>query len=122
MAMNSPPSSRNSTASDPITPMSDNALEIGCLCSTRFIAHATAIAAKIRNRIASILRRQGDHQAGEEQIRYGDGEHESPREPHQLIVAKARQRAANPDIKKKNDADFRGEPEQRQKNGRDDGN
>ena len=54
MAMNSAPSSRYSTASEPITPISDSALEMGCVCTTTFTAQTTAIAAKARNRITSI--------------------------------------------------------------------
>ena len=53
-AMNSAPSSRYSTASEPITPTSDNALEMGCVCTTTLMAHTTAINAKMRKSMTSI--------------------------------------------------------------------
>src|SRR5580658_1886976 len=115
MAMNSPPSRRYSAANAPITPTSDNALEIGCLWSTRFTAQTTAIAANRKNRIASILRQSHD-ETGDEQIRDSHREHKCPGEAHQLIVTEARKRSADPDIKEQDHADFRREPEQRHQN------
>src|SRR5438128_1127939 len=101
--MNSPPSSKYSAASAPITPTSDSALEMGCVCTTRLMPQTTAIAAKIMKRSASIfyarvLLGQGHHQAGEKQVGHGHREHEGPGEPHELVVAEARERAANPDV------------------------
>src|SRR5882724_9507962 len=54
MAMNSAPSSRYRTAREPITPISDSALEIGCVCTTTLTAQTTAIAAKARNKMTSM--------------------------------------------------------------------
>src|SRR5437763_17063250 len=99
MAMNSAPSSRYNTASDPITPMSDNALEMGWVCTTRLTAQTTAIAANARNKITSIplSRKQRHHQTGGEQVQYGSRKQELPSEAHQLIVSKTGKCSANPD-------------------------
>src|ERR1039457_4905679 len=53
-AMNSAPSSWYRTAREPITPTSDSALEIGCVCTTTLMAHTTATTAKMRKRMTSI--------------------------------------------------------------------
>src|SRR5450755_1772751 len=95
--MNSPPSSKYSAASAPITPTSDKALEIGWVCTTRLMPQITAIAAKIMNRRASILREKSHHEAGDEQIDQRYGEHEGPGKAHQLIVAEPGKRRAHPD-------------------------
>src|SRR5947209_4411850 len=99
MAMNSPPSSRYSTASEPITPTSESALEIGCVCTTTLIAQITATAANARNKMTSIVssRKQRHHHPGDQQIQHSGRKQKFPGEPHQLIVTKARQRSANPD-------------------------
>jgi hypothetical protein len=55
MAMNSAPSERYNMASEPITPTSESALEMGCVCTTTLTAQTTAIAANARNKITSIL-------------------------------------------------------------------
>src|SRR6185295_9770058 len=114
--MNSPPSSRYSAASAPITPTSDKALEMGCVCTTRLMPQITAIAAKIRNRIVSISGEQGYQQPGDEQIDQRDGEHKGPGEAHQLIVAKTRESRADPDEHKQDRADLGGKPKKRQQN------
>src|SRR5438045_7585837 len=99
--MNSAPRSRYSTASAPITPTNDRALEIGCVWTTRLIADNTAMPAKTKNRIGSmggiLVGSERDGQAGNQQISERDREHELPRERHQLVVTEARQRTANPD-------------------------
>src|SRR5215469_17105598 len=81
----------------------------------------TAMAAKRRKRIASIL--VGYHryqQRRNEEIDNRHGEHEGPREAHQLVIAEPRKRRADPDKHKQDDTDLRREPEQRQKNRADD--
>src|ERR1017187_9116343 len=116
-ARNSAPSSRYSTASDPITAMSETALEMGWRCTTTLMAATTAIPAKTRKRIKSISRnsrKRSDHQAGGQQVQHGDREQNLPGEAHQLIVTEARQRAANPDKQEQNGAGLGAEPEQRQ--------
>ena len=62
MAMNSAPSSRYSTASEPITPTSERALEIGCVCTTTLMAHTTAINAKRRKENVHVLELDQGHQ------------------------------------------------------------
>src|SRR5579872_2851808 len=100
--MNSPPRRRYNAASAPITPTSESALEIGCVCTTRLMPQSTAIAAKIMKRSPSIFVRESlgqcHHQAGEEQVGHGHREHEGPRKPHELVIAEARERPANPDV------------------------
>src|SRR5579859_6491799 len=119
MAMNSAPSNRYSTASDPITPMSESALEIGWVCTTRLTAHTTAIAANARNKITSIplSRKQRHHQTGGEQVQDGSRKQELPGESHQLIVSETRQRPANPDPDKQQETGLGGEPEYRHEYG-----
>src|SRR5512146_2280493 len=95
--MNSPPSSKYSAASAPITPTSDKALEIGCVCNTRLMPQIKAIAAKIINRRASISGVNRHQKSRDEQIDQRHREHEGPSEAHQLIVAEPRQCRANPD-------------------------
>src|SRR4051794_14613898 len=89
------------------------ALEMGWLCSTTLMAQTTATTAKIRKRMTSISRDQSNHKAGHQQIQNRDREEELPREAHELVVPKARQRAANPHKGKKNEARFGAEPEER---------
>src|SRR5579883_640530 len=112
MAMNSPPRSRKRTASDPMTPTSESALEIGCLCSTRFTPQTTAIPANRKNRIESIGLKERHQKTGHEKIQNGHGEHKGPGEMHELVVTETGQRRAYPYIKKQNDSDLRGEPKQ----------
>ncbi len=96
--MNSAPSSRYSTASEPITPTSEMALEMGCVCTTTLMAQVTAMSAKTPKKKISPLSssRSGNQKAGHQQVQNGYREQEFPREAHQLVVAEARQRAANP--------------------------
>src|SRR5213075_985808 len=108
--MNSAPSNRYNTASEPITPTSEIALEIGCVCTTTLMAQTTAIIAKIRKRVTSMSGNQGDHQAGHQQIQNRNREQEFPGKRHQLVVAEARQRAADPDKGKQNRAHLGAEP------------
>src|SRR5689334_13093216 len=105
--MNSPPSSKYSAASAPITPTSDRALEIGCVCTTRLMPQITAIAAKIMNRRASISGEKGHQKRRNEQIDQRDREHKGPCKAHQLIVAETRKSRANPDEYEKNDEHLR---------------
>src|ERR1700726_3448795 len=99
--MNSPPRSRYSAASAPITPTSERALEMGCVCNTRLMPQTTAIAAKIMKRSASIFRSeppylsQGHPQADDEEVDQCHREHEGPGEAHQLVVAETWQRPAH---------------------------
>src|SRR5580692_4968806 len=97
-----------------MTPTSEMALEIGCVCTTTLMAHTTAMIAKTRKRMTSISGSQSNQKAGHQQVEHGDREKELPCEAHQLVVAEARQRAANPDERKQNQAHFGAEPEQRQ--------
>src|SRR5579863_1688473 len=121
--MNSPPSSRYSAAKAPITPTSERALEIGCVCKTRLMPHTTAIAAKIMKRSASIFRSephilgQGHPQAYDKKIDQGHREHECPGEVHQLVVAETRQRRSHPDVEEENESQFRRKPKQGEENG-----
>src|SRR5580693_1390444 len=98
--MNSAPSSRYRIASEPMTPTSEIALEIGCVCTTTLMAQTTAIIAKIRKRMTSIsgshLRKPGDQETGHQQIQNRDREEKLPGETHQLVVTEPRQCAANP--------------------------
>src|SRR5574337_582971 len=102
-ATNSAPSSRYSTASEPITTISDSALLMGCRCASRFIAPATQMMAKIVNisrcSIGSyaaqpsslcVLRLQGNHQACHHQIRNGQRQQDLPAKGHQLVIAETR--------------------------------
>src|ERR1700742_3699417 len=114
--MNSPPSKRYRAAKAPMTPISESALEIGCFCAMRFMAQTTAIAAKSRKRIASIvsqslLRIQRHDQRRHEQVHQRDWEHKCPGKSHQLIVAEPRKSAANPYINEQNRSYFRRKPE-----------
>src|ERR1041385_5226098 len=111
--MNSAPSSRYRMAKDPITPTSEMALEMGCLCTTTLIAHTTAMMAKIRKRMTSISRGPGHEQAGYQQVQHSDGKERFPGEAHQLVVAEPRKSAANPDEGEQDGAGFGAEPEQR---------
>src|SRR5579871_2597966 len=113
-ARNSAPSSRYKTARDPMTPMSEMALEIGWDCTITLKPQMTAIAAKMRKRITSMSGEESHQQSGDQEVEDGHGEHEFPREGHQLIVAEARQRAANPDEDEQERAGFGGKPEERQ--------
>src|ERR1022692_4604134 len=115
--MNSAPNKRYRTASEPMTPTSEIALEIGCVCTTTLMAQTTAIIAKIRKRMTSIsdghLGKPGDQKTGHQQIQNRDREEKLPGEAHQLVVTEPRQRAANPHERKENRARLSGEPEQR---------
>src|SRR5581483_6507676 len=98
-------------ASDPMTPISDTALEIGCVCSTTLMPHTTAINAKIRKSMTSMSRIQRNDKAGHQQVQHGNREKAFPREGHQLVVAEARQRSPNPDEREQDEAHLRAEPE-----------
>src|SRR5947207_3112029 len=112
--MNSAPSSRYRMASDPITPTSEIALEIGWVCTTTLMAHTSAINAKIRKSMTSMSRKPCDQEAGHEQVQDGHGKKPFPREAHQLVVAEAGHRAAHPHESEENEAGLGREPEQRQ--------
>src|SRR5580704_11840698 len=122
-AMNSPPSWRYRTASDPMTPISESALEIGCVWATRLMAQKTAIAAKMKKISAVILfRRKGHHQAGPQQVEHRQRKHVDPGEAHELIVTEARRGGAHPDEQEQQHAQLGAEPEQRHQNGFENGN
>src|ERR1035437_3880771 len=117
--MNSAPSSRYSTASEPITPTSDSALEIGCVCTTTLMAHTTAINANVRKRMTSIyfvvlFRKPGNQKAGHQQIEHGHREEKLPREAHQLVVTETGKRGAHPHKQEENRTGLCREPEERQ--------
>src|SRR5665213_3438344 len=124
--MNSPPSSRYNAASAPITPTSEIALEIGCDCITRLMPQTTATAAKIMKRSASIIVReslgQSHHEAGEKQVGHGHRKHEGPGEAHELVIAEARESAANPNVHEENDEHLGREPDDRHERERHRGN
>src|ERR1035437_5334018 len=117
--MNSAPSSRYRTAREPITPTSDSALEIGCVCTTTLMAHTTATTAKMRKSMTSIyfvvlFRKPGNQEAGHQQIEHGYREEKLPREAHQLVVTEAGQSGAHPHKQEENRTGLRREPEERQ--------
>src|SRR6266545_5710587 len=112
-ARNSAPSSRYSTASDPITTISDRALLMGWRCASRFTAPATASAAKMKNKIkcsmfvytsrgiashALPLTFQRNHQARNQNVGYGQRQQHLPAERHQLVIAETRQRSTHPHV------------------------
>src|SRR5262249_52024121 len=101
-----------------MTPTSDNALEIGCVWTTRLTALTTARNANTKKRIASIFAsgKNRDEQAGQQQVHNRDREQKCPRQAHQLVVTIARQRGAHPDKHKQQEAGFGPEPEQRNQN------
>src|ERR1035437_1335232 len=120
--MNSAPSSRYRTAREPITPTSDSALEIGCVCTTTLMAHTTAINAKMRKSMTSIyfvvlFRKPCNQEAGHQQVEHGHREEKLPREAHQLVVTEAGQRGANPHKEEEDRSRLGREPEQRQEPG-----
>src|ERR1035438_3674434 len=85
--MNSAPSNRYNTASDPITAISETALEMGCRCTTTLMAATTAMPANTRKRINSIRfdsRKHGDRQAGGQQVQHGDRKQNLPGEAHPI--------------------------------------
>src|ERR1041385_3869853 len=94
--MNSAPSSRYSTASEPITPINDSALAMGWVWITTVIPQTTAIRANTKNRKTSISEEPGHQKSGDEQIQDGDREKEFPGKRHELVVTKPGQRAAHP--------------------------
>src|SRR5579864_4768112 len=102
MAMNSAPSSRYSTASEAITPISETALEMGCVCTTTLTAQTTAMMAKIRNRMTSISRDPRDEKASDQQVHQRHRKKHFPRKAHQLVVAEPGKRSPDPDIKEQN--------------------
>src|ERR1039457_257076 len=87
---------------------------MGWVCTTTLMAQTTAMIAKRKNRITSISGSQCNQKAGYQQVQHGHREQELPREAHQLVVAEARQRAADPDKCEKDAARLGAEPEQRQ--------
>src|SRR5262245_53706558 len=96
-----------------MTPIRERALEMGWVCTTRLMPHPTASAAKKRKSKASIwlFRGPGHDEASNEQLGDGEREQEEPREPHQLIKAEPRERAADPDVEEENGADLGSKPE-----------
>src|SRR5258708_36902789 len=112
--MNSAPRSRYSTASAPMTPMSESALEMGWVWMTRLIALITAIAANRKKKNGSMLfRKEGHEESGGQQVEHRHGKQERPGEAHELIVAEARKGSANPDEKEQHRTGLGREPEQR---------
>src|SRR5215469_1500137 len=100
-----------------MTPTSESALEMGWLCTTTLMAQTTATMANNTKRMTSILRshfsrKPGDQEARNEQIQHRHREHEFPGKTHQLVVAEARQRSANPHEYEENSAGFGAEPEE----------
>src|SRR5580693_6192769 len=110
-ARNSAPSNRYSTASEPITPTSEMALDMGCDCTTTLMAHTTATIANTRKITTSMLREPGHEKASHQQDQHRGREKELPGEAHQLVVAEARQRAANPHESEKQRAGLSAKPE-----------
>src|SRR5450755_974208 len=88
------------------------ALEMGWDCTTTLKPHTTAVAANMRKRMTSISGEERHHEAGDQKVEDGHGEHKLPSEGHQLIVAEARQRAANPDKKEQQCSGLGRKPEQ----------
>src|SRR5579871_3444089 len=117
--MNSPPSCRYRIASDPMTPMSESALAMGCVWTTRLMPQNTAMPAKMKKMSAVIvlLRCQRHHQAGDQQVEDCHREKERPGKTHELVVAETRRRGAHPDKDKQQDPDLGAEPEQRHQYG-----
>src|SRR5581483_4990861 len=133
-ATNSAPSSRYSAASAPMTTTKERALFTGCRCASRLIAPATAMAANAMNsprcsirtvtsrifrtvsltRYSVLLRPQPHHQRRNYQVRDGERQQHLPSKCHQLVVAKARQSPAHPDIQKDKKEHAQREPEHRQ--------
>src|ERR1700737_877834 len=114
--MNSAPNRRYRTASEPMTPTSDSALEIGWVCTTTLMAHTTAINAKMRKRMTSIyfvvlFRKPGNQEAGHQQVEHGHREKKLPGEAHQLVVTEARKGGANPHEQEENRTRLAREPE-----------
>src|ERR1019366_8164022 len=116
-ATNSAPSSRYSSASEPITTISDNALLMGCFCTSRLIAAPMHTAPKMMNKARCMIvtfpaptaRRvnlrtrellQRYNQAGNQNVCDRQRQQELPTERHQLVIAEAGQRAPNPNVNK----------------------
>src|SRR6266481_4538812 len=97
-----------------MTPTSETALEIGCDCTTTLMAQSTAITAKTRKRMTSMSGKPGNQKAGHQQIQDRHREEKLPGEAHELVVAEAWQRAANPHEGEKDEAGLGAKPEQRQ--------
>src|SRR6266850_8161596 len=105
-ATNSAPNRRYSPASEAITTTSDSALLMGCRCTSRLTAPATQIPPKNRKRIRCISLDQPDvrlpchYQTSHHQIRNRRGQQNLPAERHELVIAEAGKRPADPDIQK----------------------
>src|SRR5580658_5880235 len=119
-AINSPPSSKYRTASAPITPMSESALAMGWVCTTRLIPQKTAMPAKMR-KISGVIDYldvrasfccQSHDEAGDQKVEHRQRKKENPGEAHQLIVTETRQSGAHPDEHEQQHQDFAAEPEQ----------
>src|SRR5689334_12647014 len=100
-----------------MTPTSEIALEMGCVWMTTLMAQTTATIAKAKKRMTSISRHQCHQQTGHQKVDHGHREEELPGETHELVIAKAGQRAANPDESEEDGAGFGAKPEQRQQPG-----
>src|SRR5437660_2499272 len=104
MARNSAPSSKYRTAREPITPIKESALAIGCFWRTRLNPQTTATMAQMMNIQLSIKgsphvsRKQRDKERGEQQIRERAWKEKCPSKMHQLVIAEPRKCPANPDI------------------------
>ena len=79
---------------------------MGCVCTTRLIAESTAMKAKRQKRITSRLMLRATNETGDQQVEQRHREQKRPGEFHQLIVAEARQRSANPDEDEDQEARF----------------
>src|SRR5450759_3545389 len=116
-ATNSAPSSRYSSASEPITTISDRALFMGCFCTSRLTAPPTHSAAKMKNRtrgnMVNCRSLQRHDQAGDDDIRNGQRQKKLPAEGHELVITETRQCAADPDVDKYEDKHAHGKPEHR---------
>src|SRR5688572_9479257 len=70
--------------------------------------------AKNRNSIASMSVDERHRESSDEKVEQRNREHELPGKRHQLVIAEARERTANPDKDEQQRADLSSEPEQRQ--------
>src|SRR5580658_8900443 len=116
---NSAPNRRYSPASDAITTISDSALLMGWLCTSRFTAPATQITPKNRNKIRWNMFEKlpsGPQRHNQRRVHnVGDcqGQQDLPPKRHELVIAKARQSPAHPDVQEHKKENFQTEPDYR---------
>src|ERR1017187_9459048 len=130
-ATNSAPSSRYSSAREPITTISDRALLMGCFCTSRLLAAPMHTAPKMMNKARCMIVTfpaptacrvnlrtrellQRNNQAGDQNICNRQRQQELPTERHQLVVTEAGQRALDPDVNKDKSQHLHHEPDDRQ--------